>query len=69
MLEGKSQVTLKAIVDHYGLENGLSELVGYFSIASSSTQHMILDKVSDPVWLGNRKVNIPMIIYTNTSDN
>lgn len=64
MLEGKDQITLKTIVDQYGLENGLSELVGYFSIASSSTQHIILEKTIDPIWVKGRKVNMPMIIYT-----
>jgi hypothetical protein len=64
MLDGKDQVTLKAIVDEYGLENGLSELVGYFSIASSSTHHIILEKTIDPIWVKDRKVSVPMIIYT-----
>jgi len=30
MLKEKSQITLKEITDAYGLENGLSELIGYF---------------------------------------
>jgi uncharacterized protein YbcV (DUF1398 family) len=65
MLEGKTQVTLKHIVDRYGLQNGLSELVGYFSIASSTQGHLILEKTIDPIWVKGRKVNMPMIIYTN----
>lgn len=68
MLDGRSQVTLKEIVDHYGLENGLSEVVGYFSIASSGEHHIILDTI-DPIWIDQRKVNVPMIMYTKPSNN
>ncbi|MBX2933861.1 MAG: DUF3375 domain-containing protein [Ferruginibacter sp.] len=68
MLEGKTQVTLKEITDNYGLENGLSELVGYFSIASSSNHHIILEETPDPIWIDQRKVNVPMIIYTKPND-
>lgn len=64
MLEGKDQVTLKEIIDKYGLQNGLSEIVGYFSIATSSMHHIIIEDAKDPIWIGERKVNMPMIIYT-----
>jgi hypothetical protein len=64
MLKNKTQITLKEIIDTYGLENGLSELIGYFSIASSSGHHIILEEAIDPIILAKRKVNVPMIIYT-----
>ncbi len=64
MLEGKTQVSLKEIVDYYGLENGLSELVGYFSIASSSYHHIILETTIESIWVDGRKINVPMILYT-----
>src|SRR5690606_7340305 len=48
MLKDRIQVTLKEIVDTYGLENGLSEVVGYLSIASGSNHHLILEETSDP---------------------
>jgi len=64
MLQSRDQVTLKEIVDNYGLENGLSEVIGYFSIASGSDHHIILENAIDPIWLKNRKVDVPMIIYT-----
>lgn len=64
MLEGKSQVTLKEIVDTYGIENGLSEIVGYFSIATSESHHIILEETKEPILVGDRKINIPMVIYT-----
>ncbi|MFN8289458.1 MAG: DUF3375 domain-containing protein [Chitinophagaceae bacterium] len=65
MLQDKSQVTLKEIVDNYGLQNGLSEVVGYLSIAASDNHHFILEETIDPIWIKDRKVNIPMIIFVN----
>lgn len=67
MLEGKSQVTLKEIVDEYGIENGLSEIVGYFSIATSESHHIILEEAQEPILVGDRKINVPMVIYTKLS--
>ncbi len=64
MLTDRIQVTLKEIVDNFGLENGLSEIVGYFSIASSNEHHIILEETIEPIWIKERKVNIPMILYT-----
>lgn len=69
MLQNKSQITLKEIVENYGLENGLSEVVGYFSIAASSNHHIIMEEAIDPIWIGERKVNVPMIIYTRPLTN
>jgi hypothetical protein len=66
MLKDKTQITLKEIVDNYGLENGLSEVVGYFSIASGSSHHIILEETIDPIIVEKRQLNIPMIIYTKT---
>jgi hypothetical protein len=69
MLDGKGQVTLKEIIDHYGLENGLSEIVGYFSIATSSPHHIIIEEAIEPIWIKKKKVNVPMIIYTKETTN
>lgn len=63
-MKGRQQVSLKEIVDRFGLDNGLSELVGYFSIASSSPNHLILEESNDPIWIGERKVNVPMVLFT-----
>ncbi|MBN8836224.1 MAG: DUF3375 domain-containing protein [Sphingobacteriia bacterium] len=65
MLQHKSQVTLKEIIDEYGVENGLSEIVGYFSIATSSSHHIIIEEAKEPILIGERKINVPMVIYTN----
>jgi hypothetical protein len=69
LLEGKTQVTLKEIVDHYGLENGLSEVIGYFSIASASNYHYIYEDINDPIWIDDKKINVPMIMYTKATIN
>lgn len=66
MLEAKDQVTLKEIVDEYGIENGLSEVVGYFSLATASSHHIIIEEAKEPILVGDRWVNVPMIIYTKT---
>jgi hypothetical protein len=67
MLKDRTQVTLKEIVEVFGLENGLSEVVGYFSIASGSNHHIILEETIDPIIIEKRRVNVPMIIYTKPS--
>ncbi len=63
-LQDKDQVTLKEIIEEYGIENGLSEVVGYFSIATSTAHHIIVEDAKDPIRIGERKINVPMIIYT-----
>ena len=62
MLEEKGQVTLKEVVDEYGLENGLSEIVGYFSIGASGS-HQIIEGTNESILLGGRIVNVPLVIY------
>ena len=62
MLEGKGQVTLKEVVDEYGLENGLSEIVGYFSIGASGS-HQIIEGSKESISIGERIVNVPLVIY------
>lgn len=64
MLWDRVQVTLKQIIDTYGLEKGLSEVIGYFSIAAGSNHHIILEETIEPIVVNNRKINTPMIIYT-----
>lgn len=65
MLIGETkQVSLKEVTDRFGIKNGLSEVVGYFSIAASIDHHLIIENAIDPIWINGRKVNIPMILYT-----
>lgn len=69
MLENKTQVTLKELVEEYGVENGLSEIVGYFSIATSGSHHLIIEEAKEPIFIGERKINVPMVIYTKPQIN
>ncbi len=64
MLEIKDQVSLREIVDQYGIENGLSEVVGYFSIATANPRHIIIEEAKEPILIGERRINVPMILYT-----
>lgn len=65
----KAQVTLREIVDRFGIENGLSEIVGYFSIATEFPQHIIREEINDPIQLGKRQINVPLILYTQNLPN
>ncbi|MCW3462835.1 DUF3375 domain-containing protein [Chitinophaga nivalis] len=66
-LENKKQISLKELVDIYGTEKGLTELITYFAIASQSPHHIILE-TADPVVLGNRTINMPMVLFTNSQN-
>ncbi|MBC9931233.1 DUF3375 domain-containing protein [Chitinophaga qingshengii] len=66
-LQNKKQISLKELVDIYGTEKGLTELITYFSIASQSSSHIILE-TPDPVSLGNRVINMPMVLFTNSQN-
>lgn len=62
MLDEKVQVTLKEVIDEYPLENGLSEIVGYFSIGASGS-HQIIEGTKESILIGERMVNVPLVIY------
>ena len=66
MLENKTQVTLKEVIDHYGMDNGLSEVLGYFSIASADDNHLILEEVKEPILVSERMLNMPMVIFVKS---
>ncbi|SHL80505.1 Protein of unknown function [Chitinophaga jiangningensis] len=66
-LQNKKQISLKELVEIYGSEKGLTELITYFAIASQSSSHIILE-TSDPVKLGNRIINLPMVLFTNSKN-
>jgi hypothetical protein len=66
ILESKDQTTLKEIIDAFGIENGLSEVVGYFSLATEGSHHIIIENANEPILVGDRWVNVPMIIYTKS---
>jgi hypothetical protein len=62
LLDVKGQVTLKEVIEEYGLENGLSEIVGYFSIGASGS-HQIIEGTKESISIGDRIVNVPLVIY------
>ena len=69
-LRRKSQITLREVLDDHPIEQGLEELLTYFSIASQSTKHLITSDTHDIVRLrnddGDRFVKVPQIIFTRT---
>ena len=63
ILRENSQVTLKKVVEEYGLKYGLSELMAYGAIASQSEKHLINDKQKEAFEIGTgRVVEFPEII-------
>ncbi len=64
-LKRKRQVTLREIIAHHPIENGLAELLTYFSIASQSSKHFIHDETYETIqFQSDRVVKIPQIIFT-----
>ncbi|MDY0091720.1 MAG: DUF3375 domain-containing protein [Candidatus Vecturithrix sp.] len=66
-LKQRHQVTLAEILNEHPLENGLAELLTYFSIASQSAKHLINDDAYDLIRLQQgteRFVKVPQIIFT-----
>lgn len=64
MLREKSQITLKNIVNEFGLKYGLSELMAYGAIASQSEKHLINDKQKEAFEIASgRVVEFPEIIF------
>ena len=63
----KPQVSLREILDEHPLEDGLAELLTYFSIASQSPNHLIHDEQYEliPLQKGEtRMARVPQIIFT-----
>lgn len=64
MLRSQAQVTLREVVDEFGLKYGLSELMAYGSLAAASTKHLINDAQRDSYQIStNRKTDFPEIIF------
>ena len=66
-LSRKPRVSLREILDEHPLEDGLAELMTYFSIASQSPSHLINDEQYEFIPLskdGTRAVRVPQIIFT-----
>ena len=64
LLRENSQVTLKKVVDEFGLKYGLSELMAYGGIAAQSEKHLINDKQKEAFEINSgRVVEFPEIIF------
>ena len=64
LLKIHSQVTLRQVIDEFGLKKGLSELMAYGSIAITSEKHTINDDRKETFQLSEtRMVEFPEIIY------
>lgn len=64
LLRENSQVTLKKVVDEFGLKYGLSELMAYGGIAAQSEKHLINDKQKEAFEIScGRIVEFPEIIF------
>ena len=66
-LSREPRVSLREILDEHPLEDGLAELMTYFSIASQSPSHVINDEQYENIPLskeGRRVVRVPQIIFT-----
>lgn len=68
LLRNRSQVALQTIVDQHPLEEGLAELIDYFSIAAGST-HAFIDEEQEAVvtWRDRegttRRATVPQIVF------
>ncbi|WP_020594772.1 DUF3375 family protein [Spirosoma panaciterrae] len=63
-LRSQTQVTLREVIDEFGLKYGLAELMAYGSLAAASTKHLINDNQQDSYMIGeNRRAEFPEIIF------
>lgn len=69
MLKSKSQVTLKEIVERFGVKKGVTEVIGYVEIAAKDKRHIHDDSTQEEILVSNSKtgkffkINIPQIIF------
>jgi hypothetical protein len=56
LLKDKSEISLAEVIETYPIQNGLAEVITYFSIAATSKKHIINE---------NRKGTIPWYIEEN----
>ncbi|MBN8823355.1 MULTISPECIES: DUF3375 family protein [unclassified Spirosoma] len=64
LLRSRAQVTLREVIDEFGLKYGLAELMAYGSLAAASTKHLINDTLRNRYMIGEiRSVEFPEIIF------
>lgn len=66
LLRGRAQLSLTELLEVFPLQQGLSELLTYFAIASASSNHFIHEKEAATVFLdpeNQRSISIPQLIF------
>ncbi len=67
LLEHKTQVSLKEVIDEFPLEKGLSELLTYFSLADTGKDHVFSREISELILFDSpqgKYIEIPQVIFT-----
>lgn len=69
LLQTRSQVSLREIVDVHPLEHGLAELVAYMSLASDDAKALIDDGQKQTLYWkdaarGTRQATLPLVVFT-----
>jgi len=71
LLKYHVQVTLSQVVEYYPIQNGLAEVITYFSIASKSEKHLINTELSEQIsWKleseeeeNLKEIRLPQLVY------
>ncbi|MEZ4886127.1 MAG: DUF3375 domain-containing protein [Chitinophagales bacterium] len=73
LLKYHAQVTLSQVVEYYPIQNGLAEVITYFSIASKSKKHLINTEISEEIaWKmegkgeedsSRKEIRLPQLVY------
>lgn len=72
-LEHRSEITLAEIIKIYPIENGLAEIITYFSIASQSNNHLINNDIKEKIAWDNtedeahKNIQLPQILFVRAT--
>ncbi|MCP4219556.1 MAG: DUF3375 family protein [bacterium] len=67
LLKERNQVSLKEVLDTFPLQNGLAELLTYFSLADSNGNHLFNAAETELIEFDSEErkcIEIPQIIFT-----
>jgi len=71
LLKDNSEITLSEVVRKYPIQNGLAEVLTYFSIAATSKKHQINDDKKELIpWLleedidaTKKEIHLPLVTF------
>ncbi len=71
LLKNNQEITLSEVVRKYPIQNGLAEVLTYFSIAATSKKHLIRDDKKESIpWIlaediasAKKEIHLPQVIY------